>query len=283
MKEILRIPEERDGFVIVGDPRPMTWPHRHDELELNLVLRGTAAYLLGDTRYDLRRHGLVWLFPGQEHLFLSCSEDYCAYVLVFKPQLLAQTCRTPGSETLRQSDPAGHFCKPLPAEKAAVLGELFARIAEGSDPELFNAGLGYALLLAWDAYLTTAEAASGTALHPAVEQVVRWLQEEMEPETVEALARRVGLSESHLSRLFGQQMGLSVTDFRNTKRMERFLRLLQTQPKLNLGQAALEAGFGSYAQFYCVFLQHMGCSPAAYRADPNGQRSRTGQRPQAGF
>ncbi len=261
----------------------MTWPHRHEKLELNLVLQGRAAYLLGDTRYELSRHGIVWLFPGQEHLFLSCSEDYCAYILVFKPQLLARVCSDPISETLQQSDPARHFYKSLPPEAALRLANLCERLAEDTDAGLFNAGLGYALLLAWNAYLSSGETAHGAAIHPGVEQVVRWLQEETEPETVEALARRVGLSASHLSRLFGRQMGMTLTDFRNTKRLERFLRLIQVQPELNLGQAALEAGFGSYAQFYCVFLQHMGCSPAAYRADPNGQSSRTGQRPQAGF
>jgi hypothetical protein len=43
-----------DGRVVrhrVGDVRPRT--HRHAELEVNLVVRGTASYLLGDRRYEL--------------------------------------------------------------------------------------------------------------------------------------------------------------------------------------------------------------------------------------
>ena len=100
--------------------------------------------------------------------------------------------------------------------------------------------------------------------HPAVEKAVRLLQDEAEPENVAALARRVGLSPGHLSRLFAAQTGLSLTDYRNQQRLDRFLRGLRPGVCVNLGRAALEAGFGSYAQFHTVFTRRMGCSPVDY-------------------
>ena len=54
-----------DGRVVqhkVGDVRPRA--HRHAELEVNLLVRGTASYLLGDRRYALMPGTLTWLFPG---------------------------------------------------------------------------------------------------------------------------------------------------------------------------------------------------------------------------
>ncbi len=264
MKEILGIPKGQNGFI--SRPGPMAWPHTHEELELNLVRRGTAAYLLDDRRYDLRRHSLVWLFPAQSHLFLERSPDYDSWIVVFTPHLLRGACRTGASETLLHSDPPGHFCKHLVPEQSVGLSDLIENVAASSgDGDLFNAGLAHILLSAWAAYRASGEALTGAGVHPAVEKALRLLQDETEPLTVVALARQAGISPSYLSRLFAQQTGQSLTEFRSKLRLERLLRLMRRKPRLNLGEAALEVGFGSYAQFHYVFTQRMGCSPAEYR------------------
>lgn len=264
MKDQLAITQGRDGFALVAGAGTMPWPHTHAELELNLVLRGTAAYLLGDRRYELRRDSLVWLFPHQEHFFLDVSPDYSAWLLVFRPELLTRACLGDGTKTLKHLDPPGRFCKRLPPEAARALAELFAQIAPEADADLFNAGLAYALLRAWDADRAAPDALPGVAVHPAVEKAIRLLQDEAEPENVAALARRVGLSPGHLSRLFSAQTGLSLTDYRNQQRVDRFLRGLRPGVRVNLAQAALDAGFGSYAQFHTVFTRRLGCRPADY-------------------
>ncbi len=264
MQEKLGIPKPRDGFI--SRPGPMVWPHTHEELEFNLVRQGTAAYLLNDRRYELGRHSLVWLFPAQSHLFLDRSPDYDSWIVVFRPQLLKAVCRTDASQTLRQSDPEGHFCKQLGSEAARRLSDLIESIAAVSDEhDLFNTGLAHILLSAWAAYRASDNLLDSAGVHPAVEKVLHLLQEETEPMTVQTLAHQVGISPSYLSRLFAQQTGQSLTDFRQKNRLERFLRLLRRQPRLNFGEAALEVGFGSYAQFYQVFTQRLGCSPAEYR------------------
>src|SRR5688572_33468561 len=61
-----------DGRVVrhrVGDVRPRA--HRHAELEVNLVVCGTASYLRGDRRYALTPGTLTWLFPGQNHVLVE--------------------------------------------------------------------------------------------------------------------------------------------------------------------------------------------------------------------
>ena len=79
------------------------------------------------------------------------------------------------------------------------------------------------------------------------------------------LARRVGLSPSHLSRLFTAQMGLSICRFRNQQRLDRFMRLYRHGWATTALAAAHEAGFGSYAQFHRVFRQETGRNPSAQR------------------
>lgn len=83
--------------------------------------------------------------------------------------------------------------------------------------------------------------------------------------TMDELARRSGLSTHRLSRLFKQQTGIALVDFRNRQRVERFLGIYGTGQRLTMLQAAFEAGFGSYAQFHRVFKRVTGISPGEHR------------------
>ena len=77
MSEDLGLPNDVDGRLVrhvAGDHRPR--PHRHAELEVNLVVRGTATYLLGERRYELTPGTLTWLFPGQDHVLVDDCRDH---------------------------------------------------------------------------------------------------------------------------------------------------------------------------------------------------------------
>jgi AraC-like DNA-binding protein len=78
-----------------------------------------------------------------------------------------------------------------------------------------------------------------------------------------ALARKLGTSSSRLGKLFKAEMGFSVRDYRNRLRLETFLGLADRGGG-NLMQAALDAGFGSYAQFHRVFRSLLGSTPREY-------------------
>ncbi len=60
-------------------------------------------------------------------------------------------------------------------------------------------------------------------------------------------------------------MGIGLIAFRQRKCLKRFLRLYRKGARYTLIEAALLAGFGSYAQFHWIFCRTMGMNPAAYR------------------
>ncbi|MEY2936692.1 MAG: hypothetical protein RL033_7441 [Pseudomonadota bacterium] len=80
------------------------------------------------------------------------------------------------------------------------------------------------------------------------------------------LATRLGLSESCLSRAFKSEMGFSVSQYRGRIKLERFFALVDGRGG-NLLAAALDAGFGSYAQFHRVFRSVLGKTPSEYLAE----------------
>jgi AraC-like DNA-binding protein len=257
-----------DGRVVrhtVGDVRPRA--HRHAELELNLVVRGTASYLLGDRRYALTPGTLTWLFPGQDHVLVDESADHELWWAVFRPALVARVATTQHARPLREEDPVGQFSRRLDTGRARRLGALFHEVqdAETVDDVVVNTGLAYLLSFAWRAFLDSDDVVEGVDLHPAVETVARVLRADPNTGDLATLARAAGLSPSHLSRIFKQQTGVSISRFRNQQRLQRFLRLYGSGRRNTALAAALEAGFGSYAQFYRVFRQQTGRSPSALR------------------
>jgi AraC-like DNA-binding protein len=96
-----------------------------------------------------------------------------------------------------------------------------------------------------------------------VERILRTLEEDL-PITGERLAGELGVSAGHLARAFKREMGVSLVDYRNRKRLDRFFEVVQRMGQTsNLLDAALEAGFGSYAQFHRVYRKFLGTTPRA--------------------
>jgi AraC-like DNA-binding protein len=90
------------------------------------------------------------------------------------------------------------------------------------------------------------------------------------------IASSLGISVSRLARVFKQEIGVSMVDYRNRLRLERFQMLVDSGGE-NLLEAALSAGFGSYAQFHRVFRAWRGTTPREYlhgrQATPESPRA----------
>jgi AraC-like DNA-binding protein len=268
-KEQLDLPAGREGKVVYHEYQGVALsPHRHEQLEVNLVVRGSATYLLGDRRYDLGEGTLTWLYPEQDHVLARQSEGFAMWWAVFGTGLLRRSCVTPEAVGLLERNPTGRHCRRLDAQRATRIEGLFAQIEQaGSTGEggLYDAGLAYLLLSSWEAFRASEDSLEGLELHPAVERTAVILRGETGVQNLPQLARTAGLSPSRLSRLFKEQVGLSISQFRNERRLERFLELYGRGRRVGTLEAALESGFSSYAQFHRVFRRAMGASPEEYR------------------
>ncbi len=121
------------------------------------------------------------------------------------------------------------------------------------------------MVASWQAYQFSSEPPPRVDVHPAVARAARLISEADDALKLDTLAHEAGLSPARLSRLFKRQTGISLTAFRQRKCLERFLRLYGRGARYTLIEAALEAGFGSYAQFHRVFCAIMGMNPSTYR------------------
>lgn len=246
MREFLKIPKERDGLCSLhcagGQGRRV---HSHDELEINLVISGTGRYLIDGSPVPLSAGTLLWLSPAQAHLLAEESSDLMMWVAVIRSAAFS-------------SDEPSRSIKLSP-DDTGFLSSLCRKLSEAEEWTVFNSGLGYLFRLSVE---LLSSHSPETALHPAVVRAVRWMKHQDAAADVDAIARHAGLSRSQLSRLFKKQTGFTLVEYRQKIQLERFLCLYGDSR--NLLEAALDAGFGSYPQFYRVFQQRFACSPREY-------------------
>lgn len=291
MLENLKLGKGYDGFLFLAESTrnpPRLKSHHHIELELNLVVRGSITYVVNGRRFTFPSRTLLWLFPEQEHQLVDRSDDAQYYVAVFKPSLIARSCRTPAYEglkrantdskdvlnTLIEPDSFDLIRKTMDAlMQGALDADLLNREAgfgvgsgfcfEHGDPDGLNAGLHYLLLLCWRSQRTGKVLGDAIALHPVVRRALKLLSEGDDHQDLGQLAKACRASEAHLSRIFRRQIGVPLTRYRNSLRLSRFWEQYRQPEQKTLAEAVYAAGFGSYAQFYKVFTQAYGRGPRA--------------------
>lgn len=290
MRADLKLGDAYDGFLFLAESArnpPRLDSHHHVELELNLVVRGAITYVVEGQRYTFPQGALLWMFPAQEHQLVDRTDDAQYYVAVFKPELIARSCRGPLYEGLRREtvEGGGVLHALLPPDAFDLVRRTMDALMEGSldpdllnreggfgvtssdfhfehgDPDGLNAGLHHLLLLGWRYQSTAPVAGRAVPLHPAVRRAIELLSTGEWDADLGRLARRCGVSEAYLSRVFGRQVGVPLSRYRNSLRLARFWEHYRRPPQKTVAEAVYAAGFGSYAQFYKVFSQAYGCGP----------------------
>lgn len=245
-------------------------PHVHVELELNLCVRGEAEYLMEGGRTILRPGRILWLFPEQDHALWRASEDFCMWIAVFRPALLKHACRQSEHRALRSKqtpDDATTHAQLTPTETKEldqIYRDAYQQMVAGHS-DRFNAQLHLLLLESWSRTQSARQQRPDEdTLHPAVFRAAMRIYEDPTCESLTTLAREAGLSLEHLSRLFAKQMSQTMSAYRSEQRLRRFAQLIDGE-RFNLTEAALEAGFGSYAQCYRVCRDVYSVKPSALR------------------
>ena len=118
------------------------------------------------------------------------------------------------------------------------------------------------------------EAAPGSPLHRAKSDLVagalRLIEQGVLDETsLPELARRVGVGERHLRRLFTDELGASPLDVAATRRL-LFAKKLLTETALPITAIAPAAGYASLRRFNAAFLETYGKAPRDIRGSLEG-------------
>lgn len=239
-------------FPMVEGRRAQVWHHQpsfrrprhfHAEPELNVVTRGSGVLAVGQHRLHLRAGAVVYLLPGQDHELLFETPDFELFVIAVESEL-ANRAGLGANQCIGQIELDPHTLTELRESWLAMRELADATTVESHLSDQFSA-----LSRRFE------------AVHPVCRRTLALLRHE--PELTEiAVAKRLQVHPSDVSRWLRSDIGVRLVDFRSRLRLIKFVDLVDAGSSLT--RAALESGFGSYTQCHRVFRDHLGCSPSRY-------------------
>jgi two-component system, response regulator YesN len=100
---------------------------------------------------------------------------------------------------------------------------------------------------------------------PLLEKVKAYVEQNLSREiTVADLSQKLGFSSSHLSHSMKANLGVNLTQYVRSKRLEKAKQLL-SETQLDVARIALETGFEDPNYFARIFKREAGISPTEYR------------------
>lgn len=246
--------------------------HRHEGLhQFQLLLRGSAQCTLDGEPHALDAPVALMVPPGVVHGFVYARDSTGHQVTVPSAALRSLLVQNPA--LLAQLERPLLVPAPALGEDVATCEQLFLRLAEEFDhtqPGRTEALQGHALLLA----LWFLRRENGTptrrrqqALRDTLVQRYRALLEQQfrSAPSVAMLARKLGVTADHLSRICRATTGTSALDLLHERLLLEARRLLAYTPA-TVVDIAHELGFEDPAYFSRFFTKLAGQSPTTYRA-----------------
>ena len=292
-----RVEEMPPGlWVRRGAPPSMLSMHRHDDVEINIVLDGRLHYLFGGQSLTIGEGEIAVFWAAQPHgLVDSRTGDMCWLHVPFA-QFLAWGLPESQTAPLLAAQPLITHAPEL-ADRIAHMAEQWGReiegsevgdpvgegTAEGDDDGPDDAGdadgLEIALLeiqaavrrvLRASSRATPALPADGAGSVPAerlrqVSAMAQFMRDHHRSELrIADVAAAVHLTPSHAMTVFRRTVGVTLGQYVTMCRVAEAQRLLLTT-SLRVTEIAEEAGFGSLSSFYEHVSEACGMTPRGYR------------------
>jgi AraC family transcriptional regulator len=253
-------------------PRVLVSRHEHPEHFMHMVLRGTAKYEATTGGRNLRftsHPGQVFLLPrgtvDEINWFGGAERLAVAIHPCLLTNALEETAHEVDIELMERwglNDP--HI--------SALLSEMQSDLVESSPAgiiygeSLANA-LAVYLLSRYAVWKRTPVAYKGGLSEYRLKRVLDYIAENMGADlSLSQLSAIAGMSPHYFSELFKQSTGFAPHRYLVLQGIEHAKRHL-CNPKLNILDAGLEAGFQNPSHFARVFRRVVGLSPSSFRAN----------------
>ncbi len=246
--------------------------HSHTFYELLYVSNSAGAeYLVGSERYRIQRGDIIFVPPGISHRPLlpeGMTAPYERYVLWLSPEFLKEYAQL--------------FPYPFSAKQASVgmlrtagtkwehLEALFLSGVQEAECQADGweaAVIGNTMVLLTQIKRATDERSARTMkaeLPQRLDQITAHIEENYGTHiTIGEMARQFYISESTISHLFKQKMGVSFYRYVTQRRLIAAKTLIEKGVLLE--DVCTQVGFADYSGFYRAFKQEYGISPRQYR------------------
>lgn len=258
-----------------GAPPVMMRPHRHDDLELNLVHAGRLEYLFGGSFLRVEAGEVALFWGGTPHQLVEpgATPTDVSWVHIPLTEVLSWALPTEQTAVLLRA-------RPVVVPTSALVRDV-AGLFESWCHDVQDGGSGTVVMLEAQAFvrrvLTRAaqddaevrttpsvpDPRAGSAGRAAA--MAQFVAEHYRsPITAADVARAVHLSPSHAMTLFKRVVGTTVGTYIARCRVAEAQRLLITSDRTT-AEIAHASGFTAQSSFYDTFRQVCGTAPGDYR------------------
>lgn len=255
-----------------GQPGEMSAFHRHREIELNLVLRGSLTYLIGGRRLTVAAGQLALLWAAMPHRLVTCGPQTDVFWLTVPLGDVLRWNLPPSLVQAMLSGQAVHSEAPDTTDQGRFEGWADLLSVQNSDESRrivlleLEARLRR-LALKWTGAALSAlpKALPNVGAADHVERMAAFMAEQYRrPLRVAEIAAAAGLHSHYATTLFRAALGVGLSEYLTQSRVAHAQRLLLTTdlPVLDIMH---EVGFRSTSRFHEAFVQACGVTPRVFR------------------
>ena len=250
-------------------PPLMPLPHRHSDIELNLLLAGEVTYVHRDRFVQLAPGDLAIFWAAIPHQLVERPHacDFCIFTV---PLELFLAWKLPGDFV--QALLAGEMFVEPDAVNAAVDRLLLPRwhtdLAAGRQQVVLKEMEARLWRLALQTQDPALPDAPGEPVGKAWRMAQYIVANYSAPLAVEAIAAAVGLHPNYAMTCFKRAFDMTILEYVLQYRVTQAQRLLVTTDASVL-DIALQSGFGSSSSFYTAFQRATGRTPRSFRQATN--------------
>ncbi|MHA0858446.1 helix-turn-helix transcriptional regulator [Paenibacillus sp. CMAA1364] len=261
-----------------AEPSYRGYFHYHQGIEFLYVHEGEGSIILEQTVHSLKPGTLFLFQPYQLHYVKAATESatYVRSIIHFEPNAVMSMIHAFGSLTAGLK----HIWKDrLAAQVIPGFGdrhpieslvEDYKRLLTGATPEGYQS-LCIALLVQMLAFLEgentfppdKSSFMSRSTTH--AEAIMEWIEISYnQPFKLDKLASELHLSKYHVSHLFREETGHSITEYLLARRVQESCKLLATT-NISVEAIGARVGWPIPSHFSSQFRKYAGCTPKQYR------------------
>lgn len=248
--------EENTPFYVatVGNPKKQTVVHRPlgiGDYQILYTVKGKGNCFVSGNTYELKEKSLFYLPPGIPHEYHMCGNVWETLYISFNGtgmngffDLTPVICSLPEKfEFTKKYNEIDHY-----KQRPHLFRELSITL--------------YSFLLELKEYLSYTTATSGGKNQLAT-LAMHYITEN-EDKSLGEIAKKLGVSEEHLCRVFKSYTGFRPVEYANILKIQRAKYLLKST-SLVVSEIAGRVGYESHSYFSMLFKKYTGESPTEYR------------------
>ncbi|WP_322923846.1 AraC family transcriptional regulator [Paenibacillus campi] len=248
--------------------------HTHQHYELYFLISGTVHYHVEERSFALRSGDVMLIRPGQQHYaeLIRSDDPYERYVLWLHPSYLEQI--STASTDLQLAFQNINFCDShlsLSSDRIVLLSNLLHHIWEQSQSQEYGADM-LARIYMHELLIMVARAKLNNqwSYRPKhlnneklLVETLDYIHEHIyEPITVQQMAQQLFVSRSFLSKMFTENMNISIHKYIVQKKLHLAKQDLLSGQSIHV--ICERFSFGDYSTFYRAFQREFGMSPRMY-------------------